>query len=208
MRVGIIDLLDDAPSRSWGARLYGRYFRKQFMAITPQAVAVWCRSLGHEVYYATYYGQQDPLSLIPKDIDVLFVGSYTQCSALAYALARIFRRQKVLTVIGGPHARSFPTDCIRFFDIAVKDCDKTLIADILDRQFDPPAIVTSGRAISDLPSVEERMPEITTASFHNGRPLMPAWCRCCRARAALTPALRVDWNTQYAALPRERIKPI
>jgi radical SAM superfamily enzyme YgiQ (UPF0313 family) len=207
MRIGIIDLLDDAPSRSWGGRLYGRYFRKQFMAITPQAVAVWCRSLGHEVYYATYYGQQDPLSLIPKDIDVLFVGSYTQCSALAYALARIFRLQKVLTVIGGPHARSFPADCIRFFDIAVKDCDKALIADILDRQFDPPAIVTSGRAISDLPCVEERMPEITTASFHNGRPLMTSMVPMLASTGCpYTCSFCVDWNTQYAALPRERIQ--
>jgi hypothetical protein len=127
MRVAILDLLADEPLYGFGSRLYGLYFRKQFMAITPQAVAVWCRSLGHDVRYATYYGQSEPLSLIPEDIDVLFVGSYTQCSALAYAIATVFRHRGTLTVIGGPHARSFPTDCVRFFDIAVKDCDKTLI---------------------------------------------------------------------------------
>jgi hypothetical protein len=38
----------------------------------------------------------------------------------------------MLTVIGGPHAPSFPSNCVRFFDIAVKDCDRTLIADICE----------------------------------------------------------------------------
>ena len=207
MRVAIIDLLSDAPLRGWGSRLYGLYFRKQFMAITPQAVAVWCRSLGHEVHYATYYGQKDPLSLIPKDIDVLLVCSYTQCSGLAYALAAIFRRRKVLTVIGGPHARSFPTDCIRFFDIAVKDCDKTLIDDIVNRRFDPPAIVTSGRTLFDLPSVEERMPEIAVASFHCGRALMTSMVPMLASTGCpYTCGFCVDWNRQYSALPRERIQ--
>jgi radical SAM superfamily enzyme YgiQ (UPF0313 family) len=207
MRIGIIDLLTDAPLRGWGSRLYGLYFRKQFMTIMPQAIAVWCRSLGHVVYYATYYGQQDPLSLIPEDIDVLFVASYTQCSALAYALATIFRRRKVLTVIGGPHARSFPTDCIRFFDIAVKDCDKRLIADILRKRFDPPAIVASGSIGSDLPSVEERMPEITTASFHRGRPLMTSMVPMLASTGCpYTCSFCVDWNTKYAPRPGERIQ--
>jgi hypothetical protein len=46
MKVGIIDLLVDAPNHGWGGRLYGTYFRKQFVSITPQAIAVWCRQLG------------------------------------------------------------------------------------------------------------------------------------------------------------------
>jgi hypothetical protein len=32
-----------------------------------------------------------------------------QASALAYALAKLYRRDGVRTVIGGPHARAFPT---------------------------------------------------------------------------------------------------
>jgi radical SAM superfamily enzyme YgiQ (UPF0313 family) len=206
MRVAILDLLADEPLRGFGGRLYGMFFRKQFMAITPQAVAVWCRSLGHHVHYATYYGQTDPLNLIPADIDVLFVGAYTQCSNLAYALAMIFRRRKVLTVIGGPHARSFPTDCIRFFDLAVKDCDKALIDDILRKRFSPPAIVTSGRTLRDLPSVEERMPEIRIASFHRDRPLLTSVVPMLASTGCpYTCSFCIDWNSQYATLPRERI---
>jgi hypothetical protein len=123
MRIGILDLLSDTLLGGRAGRIYGIYFRKQFMAIMPQAVAVWCRALGHEVHYATYWGQADPLSLVPDDAAVVFISSYTQSSALAYALATALRRRGVLTVIGGPHARSFPTDCARFFDVVVKDCD-------------------------------------------------------------------------------------
>ena len=66
MRVGILDLLSDTLLGGWAGRTYGTYFRKQFVTITPQAVAVWCRQMGHEVHYATYWGQADPLSLLPS----------------------------------------------------------------------------------------------------------------------------------------------
>lgn len=206
MRIAIIDLLVDTPPRSALGRLYGLHFRKQFMSLAPQAVSVWCRELGHEVHYATYWGQDDPLQLVPDEVDVLFIAAYTQASALAYALAKIFRRRGTLTVIGGPHARAFPTDCLRFFDFAVRDCDKALIDDILRGRFDPPALVSSGRQLVDFPSVAERAPEIEIASFHRGRRLLttsvpllssvgcPYSCNFC-----------VDWNSRYVALPPDRL---
>lgn len=206
MQIGILDLLADGPMGGIARQLYGPYFRKQFMAITPQAIAVWCRSLGHKVHYATYYGQGDPLDLLPDDIQILFVASYTQVSALAYAISTVYRRRGVLTVIGGPHARSFPTDSARFFDIVVKDCDKSLVADILKGRFDPPAIVTGGKTILDLPSVEERMPEIKIASFHRGRPLATSIVPILASTGCpYSCSFCVDWNVDYAAFPRERL---
>ncbi|MEE9198904.1 MAG: radical SAM protein, partial [Dehalococcoidia bacterium] len=95
----------------------------------PQTISVWCRELGHQVFYATYFGQKDPKQLLPDDLDVVFISTYTQASALGYALAKLYRREKTLTVIGGPHAKAFPDDCLRFFDVVVRECDKTLIAD-------------------------------------------------------------------------------
>ncbi len=205
MLVGIIDLLyDRIPSRR--CDLYGYYFRKQFMGIAPQAVAVWCRQLGHRVHYRTYWGQADPLALLPDDLDVLFVSSYTQSSALAYAIAAFFRRKGTLTVIGGPHARSFPTDCARFFDIVVKDCDRELVDDILRRRFDARSVVSSRRPPSEFPSVEERMPEIAVSSFYQGKPGpasfipilssvgCPYSCNFC-----------VDWNSTYVTVPADRL---
>lgn len=170
MKVGIIDILSDQIPSTWGSKLYHFSIQKQAAGVMPQAIAVWCRQLGHEVHYCTAYGQKDPLHLLPNDLDVLFVAAYTQASALAYALAKAFRQRGTLTVIGGAHARSFPTDCLRFFDLVVHDCNKELIEDILRGHYDPPAAITSGRQLTDFPSVEERMPYIKTASFHKGRP--------------------------------------
>ncbi len=207
MRIGILDLLVDAPVRGPLDRLYSSYFRKQFMGVMPQTVAVWCRQLGHEVFYATYYGADDPRSILPDDLDVVFVATYTQACTLAYALAKLYRKDGVRTVVGGPHARAFPRDCLRFFDLAVKDCDKALIDDILRDRFEPGQTITSGRPLTEFPTIEERMPEIKKSAFVNGRQILmsivpmlssigcPYRCDFC-----------VDWNTDFFALPEDQLE--
>jgi len=55
-RVGIIELLLDTAALSPTDRVFGRSFKRHLTSIMPQAVAVWCRELGHRVFYATYYG--------------------------------------------------------------------------------------------------------------------------------------------------------
>jgi len=207
MRVGILDLLVDAPVRSPLGRLYSKYFRKQFMGVMPQTLAVWCRQLGHEVFYTTYYGADDPKSILPDDLDVVFMATYTQACTLAYALAKLYRKDGVVTVIGGPHARAFPQDCLRFFDLVVKDCDKALIDDILRRRIDPGQTISSGRPLTQFPTIEERMPEIKQAAFVDGRQILmsivpmlssigcPYRCDFC-----------VDWNTDFVALPEAQLE--
>jgi radical SAM superfamily enzyme YgiQ (UPF0313 family) len=206
MKIGVLDILVDSP-RTWINFAYRGFLKKQYAGIIPQAVAVWCRQLGHEVAYVPYYGQDDPKRLLPDDLDVLFFSTYTQSSALAYALAKLFRKEGTLTVIGGPHARSFPADCLRFFDWVVLECDKTLVDDILRGAFDRGSIITSGRPLRDIPSVEERMPEIAVTAFTNGRPI---WC-------SMVPLLSsvgcpyacdfcVDWSSDYALLPLDRLE--
>ena len=207
MKIGVIELIEDTASKSWTDRIYRAFFKKYHASIIPQAVSVWCRQLGHQVWYATYYGQRDPVRLLPDELDVVFVASYTQASALAYALAKVYRMRKTLTVIGGPHAKAFPRDCLRFFDLAVKDCDKTLIDDILRGHFDRHTIITSGRPLREIPSAEERMPEIIAASLVGGRlrrlsvvPLLssvgcPYSCDFC-----------VDWNNPYVLFPPEQLE--
>jgi len=69
LRVGILELLVDSESRTWVDRAYGAHFKRFYCSITPQAVAVWCRQLGHQVSYATFYGQGEPKRLLPGDLD-------------------------------------------------------------------------------------------------------------------------------------------
>ena len=206
MRVGILDILA-LPSRHAAETAYRLILTKQFASVTPQAVSVWCRQLGHETFYTTYYGLGDPGRRLPRDLDIVFIACYTQASPLAYALAKIYRRAGVCTVIGGPHAKAFPLDCLRFFDLVVKECDKDLVADILAGRFEPGSVVSSPKPFDDLPTVEERMPEIRASAFAFGRrrtfmtmiPMLasmgcPYSCDFC-----------IDWNNPYRLLSRERL---
>ena len=206
LRVGVLDLLA-TPARSWSERAYHLLMTKQYASITPQAIAVWCRQMGHRTFYATYYGLGDPKRALPEDLDVVFIASYSQASALAYALAKLFRRDGTLTVIGGPHAKSFPRDCARFFDVVVLDCDRALVADIVGGGVARGAIVSSAHPFDDLPTVEERLPEIAASAFaRGGRPYFastipllasvgcPYACDFC-----------IDWHVPHRQLSLERL---
>jgi radical SAM superfamily enzyme YgiQ (UPF0313 family) len=202
-RVGVLDLLADAPPHGWD-RVYASQFRRNFVSLPPQAVAVWCRRLGHQVFYATYYGQKPPTDLLPGDLDVVFIGAYTKASALAYAVAKVFRRRGTLTVLGGPHASAFPADCLRFFDVVVDTCDEALVDDIVRRRFDRPVAVSSGRPLTDLPSVEERLPELRASSL-GGRSVYRILPLLASVGCPYTCDFCVDWKNDYLRLPSERL---
>jgi len=208
MKIGIIELLIATPPNRWSPGTAGNYFlTKQYASIMPQTIAVWCRQLGHQTFYATYFGQKEPKQLLPSDLDVVFISAYTQASALAYALAKLYRSERTLTVLGGPHAKSFPHDSLRFFDLVVRDCDRSLVSDILSGTYDPGNIVSSAKPLQDVASVEERMPEIRASAFTRGRPYVsttipmlssigcPYTCDFC-----------TDWDNPFALLPLDRLE--
>jgi len=205
MKIGVLELLTGSVAQGRIESFYNARFRRHYTSIGPQAVAAWCRQLGHDVTYSTYYGQVDPRRLLPDALDVLFISTYTQASALAYALGKLYRREKTLTVIGGPHAKSFPTDCLRFFDLVVCECDKSLIDDILRKSFDRGTIVTRTGFLRDLPSVEERLPEITVASLTHGRRMLSHVSMLTSLGCPYSCDFCVDWNKPYALLPRDRL---
>lgn len=206
MRIGIVEILKATPNRGLPQRLYSQAIIKQYASVMPQAVSVWCRELGHEVHYATYYGQQDPRSLLPRDLDLVFVATYTQASALAYALAKIFRAEGTTTVIGGHHAKSFPEDCSRFFDVVVLDCDRTLIHELL-RDVPRGQIVSSGRPLRELPSVEARMPEIRKAFLYDGRPRATSTVPLLASVGCpYTCDFCIDARSHYSVLPPDRLE--
>ena len=90
MKIGILELMSAGATHRLDHSTYNYLVTKQYASIMPQAVSVWCRELGHEVHYATYFGNRDPKDLLPKNLDLVFISTYTQASALAYALAKLF----------------------------------------------------------------------------------------------------------------------
>lgn len=206
MKVGILEILG-LPSCHPADLAYRLVLTKQYASLTPQAVSVWCRQLGHETFYATYYGLGDPGRQLPSELDVVFISSYTQDSALSYALAKKYRRAGVRTVIGGPHAKAFPVDCLRFFDLVIKECDKTLIADILAGHFDPGSAISSAKPLEDVPTVEERMSEISKSAFlwNKRRYFMTTVPMLASMGCPYDCNFCIDWDNPYRLLPLDRL---
>jgi hypothetical protein len=206
MRVGILELLAYPARLGWeGVECF--WANKQFASITPQVISVWCRRMGHTTFYTTYYGWGDPMARLARELDFLFVSAPTNLAPLAYALCKAYQKLGVITIIGGPHAKSFPFDCQRYFDYVVLDCDQTLITGILKREFQPKSILSSQKPYSELPSLEERLPEIRSSVFLRGRsfsgsfvPMLasmgcPYQCDFC-----------IDWNNPYQLLSKSRLQ--
>jgi radical SAM superfamily enzyme YgiQ (UPF0313 family) len=207
VRVGILDLLGP-PARRPVDLGYQMLITKQYASITPQAISVWCRRKGHETFYATYYGLGKPHRMLPMDLDVVFISCYTQVSHLAYAVAKLYRAAGVRTVIGGPHAKAFPVDCLRFFDLVVRECDPELIEDIVTGQHEPGTMVSSDRPFDDVPTVEERMPEIRSSAFFLGHKRLPlsAVPMLASMGCPYKCDFCIDWSSTYRPLPAARLK--
>jgi len=207
VRVGVLEILS-LPSQNIANSAYNSTFVKQYASIMPQVVAVWCRRRGHNVYYASYHGTGSVFSRLPEDLDILFISCHTQTSPLAYAISRFCRKRGIRSVIGGPHARAFPVDCLRFFDVVVKSCDDVAISSILDNDYPPGSIVTADSELSELPPLEERIQEVKAASFYRLRrrglvtiiPLLasmgcPYSCDFC-----------VDWSSRYRHVSQDQLQ--
>jgi hypothetical protein len=104
LRVGILDLVAKSPNPS----LYGRVMNANLASIMPQVIAVWCEEAGHDVHLVCYTGVEDLLAELPPNVDLLFIGAFTEAAQLAYALSHLFQRRGTVTALGGPHARCYP----------------------------------------------------------------------------------------------------
>lgn len=127
MRIGIIDLLGKEPPRNG----YSRLMRANNTSIMPQVIGVWCEEEGHEVHIAYYSGPALLAGGLPKELDLVFINAFSQAALLAYGISGYFRAQGVPTVLGGPHARSYPEDARKYFDYVVGFCDRELLREIL-----------------------------------------------------------------------------
>ena len=154
-RIGILDLVTHAPTRA----LYARVMNPSLASIMPQAVAVWCEELGHAVTFVCYTGFEDLHAELPAEMDLLFVGAFTQAAQLSYAISNAFRQRGAVTVLGGPHARCYPDDARKYFDYVLGFTDKTIVEEVLRdcARHRPTGVhLSAGRQLDSLPGVRER----------------------------------------------------
>lgn len=128
LKIGVIDLVSKGPNHS----LWGRIMHANLASIMPQVVSTWCEQAGHDVKMICYTGYENLEKELPKDVDLLFICAFSQAAMLAYALSNYFRSKGIVTVLGGPHARCYPDDAIKYFDYVAGFTNKSIIHEILD----------------------------------------------------------------------------
>jgi hypothetical protein len=128
LSIGVIDLVCKGPSNT----LWGKIMHANLASIMPQVVSTWCEQEGHDVTMICYTGGEDLSKALPKDVDLVFISSFTQAAFLAYALRNFFRSKGVVTVLGGPHARCYPDDAVNYFDYVLGFTNKGTIKEVLD----------------------------------------------------------------------------
>ena len=155
LRIGILDLVAKNPNPG----LWARVMNANFASIMPQAIACWCEDEGHDVTLICYTGFEDLQAELAHDLDILFISAFTQSAQLSYALSNMFQRKGTITVLGGPHARCYPEDSVKYFDYVTGFTDKTIIKDILQdcSQHRPVGQHLSvAKQPNELPGVRER----------------------------------------------------
>ncbi len=154
-KIAIIDLVTNSSKRS----LYGRVMNPNFASIMPQAIGVWCKEEGHDVTLICYTGAEDLIEGLPDNIDIAIIGTFTLGAQLAYALSNRLRSQGAITVLGGPHARCYPEDALKYFDYVLGFTDKSVIREVLSdcSQYRPIGThISAKQQPLTLPSVRER----------------------------------------------------
>ena len=127
LRIGIIDLVAKGPTRA----MFARVMNANLASIMPQVIATWCEQEGHEVTFICYTGFENLVEELPDNVDVVFIGTFTEAAQLAYALSNLFRSKGAVTVMGGPHARCYPQDAIKYFDYVLGFTDKAVVNEVL-----------------------------------------------------------------------------
>lgn len=203
LKVGIIDLIARQPTKS----IYARIANPNYTSLMPQMVAVWVEQLGHQVHYITYTGFEDLYSELPSDVDIVFLSTFTQNAFTAYSISNLFRQKKVVTVLGGPHARAYGEDARHYFDYVLGLTDKDLIQNLLNDFSSQPkeGIFLSAKSQpQSFPGIQERWKflekNLQKTKFLHVVPMIgslgcPYHCSFC-----------IDSRINYQPLPYEQIK--
>src|SRR5437016_233216 len=127
LRIGVIDLVARGPTRA----CFARVMSANLASIMPQVVSVWCQQEGHEVAFVCYTGFENLLQELPDDVDLVFLSAFTEAAQTAYALSNLLRSRGAITALGGPHARCYPQDALRYFDYVLGFTDRESLQGVL-----------------------------------------------------------------------------
>lgn len=155
LKIGVIDLVSKGPSNT----LWAKVMHANLASIMPQVVAVWCEQEGHQVKMICYTGSEDLTKELPRGFDTIFICAFTQSALFAYALSNFFQSQGSVTVLGGPHARCYPDDAVKYFDYVLGFTDKSTISHVLNNHVGQRCMgkfISIGKQPSELPGVKER----------------------------------------------------
>ena len=155
LKIGVIDLVCKSSSRS----LWAKIMHANLASIMPQVIAAWCEQEGHTVTMVCYTGNEDLRKELPKDVDLVFISSFTQAALLAYAVSNYFRSRGAITVLGGPHARCYPDDAIQYFDYVLGFTNRAIITELLNNCQPERPIgkkMCAGKQPANLCSIQER----------------------------------------------------
>jgi hypothetical protein len=155
LKIGIIDLVSKGPTNT----LWAKIMHANLASIMPQVVATWCEKQGHEVTLVCYTGREDLSRELPKEVDMVFISSFTQAALLSYALSNYFRSKGVVTVLGGPHARCYPDDAIKHFDYVLGFTDESIIEEVVNEcqpNREEGRFLAAAKQPAQLPGVRER----------------------------------------------------
>jgi hypothetical protein len=187
LKIGIIDLVSKGPTHT----LWAKIMNANLASVMPQVVATWCEQEGHDVRMICYTGREDLSKELPQGVDLVFISSFTQAALLAYSLSNYFHSKGAVTVLGGPHARCYPNDAIKYFDYVLGFTNKETVCEILDNcvpQRPEGKLLSAKKQPAQLPGVEERWkfiePTLNKAPFIKFIPMIgsmgcPYTCSFC-----------------------------
>lgn len=203
LKIGVIDLVSKGPTNT----LWARIMHANLASIMPQVVATWCEQEGHDVTFICYTGLEKLDKELQRDVDLVFICSFTQAAFLAYALSNFFRSKGAVTVLGGPHSRCYPDDSIRYFDYVLGLTHRATIVEVLKScgpQRPLGIYLTARTQPVDFPGVKDRWkfiePTLQKAPFVKFIPMMtsvgcPYTCSFC-----------IDATVPYQQLSFDRLK--
>jgi hypothetical protein len=202
-RVLILDLAARAPAKSF----YARVMNPNFASLMPQAVAAWCEELGHDVSYVCYTGFEDLDALLAHDTDVVFIQSFTRSALTAYAIANLYRRRGIVTVLGGPHARCYPEDALKYFDYVLGFTGKDTVDEVLRELSPRPKFgrwISAARQPSSLPGVAARWRFITSTNAKE--PFLKIVPMIGSTGCPYTCSFCIDASVEYQPLPYDQLR--